>query len=121
MQDVAMYRMTNSMYELCSFPLALFEKSGISIPRKANKPDLSHAIRVEYKIGTDDEQRPIDGIRYVLDGGALIHRLLWKIGCTYEQLFNVYSNYICCKYNNATIVFDRCITGHTVKDVTNCK
>jgi hypothetical protein len=46
------------------------------------------------------------GTKFVLDGGALFHRVLWKKGETFEQIFIKYSSYLSINYPEATVVFD---------------
>ena len=57
-------------YELCSYPSALFETS--SLPLQDNQPALADDI---WKI-VNNEVHDLQGdVKYVLDGGALLHHL----------------------------------------------
>ena len=62
-------------YELCTFPLALSENNGHL--QEADKPQLANAI---WKcIGTCHITQPNCAHR-VLDGGSLLHKVVWKKG-----------------------------------------
>ncbi len=60
-------------YELCSYPPSLFEDK-VTL-RLANKAALGDAL---WKLMPPDQQSPAGDITYVLDGGALLHRIPWK-------------------------------------------
>ena len=58
-----------------------------------------------------------DNVRYVLDGVALLHRIPWSRGSTYESIIETYSKYVASNYQEAVVVFD----GYkelTTKDMT---
>ena len=45
----------------------------------------------------------------VLDGGALVHRIIWDIGAHFRDIIDMYKHYITSKYKDfslVTIVFD---------------
>ena len=67
------------------------------------------------------QQEPIDtnDVKHVLDGGALLHRLLWPGGQTYSDVFKMYADYVTQKYGNPLIVFDGYQQGSSTKDVTH--
>ena len=44
---------------------------------------------------------PID-IQYVLDGGALLHRIPWNKGSTFSEILKTYSDYVLNKYEVAS-------------------
>ena len=56
------------------FPSALFESS--SLPLQPNKPVLANAL---WKSSNESQQEPSEDVQYVLDGGALLHRLPWPL------------------------------------------
>ena len=58
--------------------------------------------RVQY------QQDSIDStdVKHVLDGGALLHRVLWRSGQTYIGVCNMYVDYVTQKYGKPLIVFD---------------
>ena len=51
------------------------------------------------------QAQPSHNFKYVLDGGALLHRITWQIGDTYEKISQDYSNYVTKKYGQAMVVF----------------
>jgi len=58
-------------YELCSYPAALFETTSF-VPRQADKPVLADALWNE--VNPEQISEPSQPL-YVLDGGALFHRI----------------------------------------------
>ena len=59
-----------------------------------------------------------DNVRYVLDGGALLHRIPWSRGASYESILETYSKYVATNYGKAVIVFDG-YKEFTTKDMTH--
>ena len=57
--------------EMCSYPPALFDS--LLLPHKANKPILADAIWTRTK--NEQPTEPTGNVHYVLDGGALLHRI----------------------------------------------
>jgi len=90
-------------YELCSYPPALFDTT--MMMQQANKPQLADAI---WSLVNQDEIPNFpDRVQYVLDGGALLHRIPWpSSSITYSQLCHMNRDYVNKKYSNAIIVFD---------------
>ena len=105
-------------HELCSYPAALFDSS--LLLREADKPALADAIwnLCERNVSADNLIIPCNDIRYVLDGGALLQRIPWSRGSTYQDIFNQYTEYVARKYGNAIVVFDGYESTNT-KDVTH--
>ena len=62
-------------YELSPFPPALFEARHVF--RKADKPQLAHAIR-DHASDAMLDCVP-ESTRHVLDGGSLLHRVPWQL------------------------------------------
>ena len=56
--------------------------------------------------------------RTILDGGALVHCLPWKIRSTFASILESYSDYVIKKYGKAVIVFDG-YCGASTKDMTH--
>ena len=102
-------------YELSPFPPALFETRNIL--RKADKPQLSQAIRdsssdaVLFSVPETD--------CYVLDGGSLLHRVPWEKGKSYGEIAETYANFTTRHYGQATVVFDGYGEGPSIKDNTH--
>ena len=59
-------------YELCSYPPSLFDSSLMQL--KPQKPALADAIWAKLP---SDATGPKGEVQYVLDGGALLHRIPW--------------------------------------------
>jgi len=72
-------------FEMCSYPPALFDSS--LFPCKANKPVLADAIWPRAK--NAQTSVPTGNIHYVLDGGALLHRIPWPQGLTYNKILSL--------------------------------
>ena len=78
-------------YELCSYPTALFDAP--LMLRQPQKPVLADALWA--KLTGDATSGPSGDVRYVLDGGALLHRIPWPRGSpTYKEVCILYCNYI---------------------------
>ena len=88
-------------YELCGYPAALFESKDVQ--KVADKSSLADAI---WAILPSDPPDPPGDVQYVLDGGALLHRIIWPRGETYENICALYAEYVHNKYGQPTIVFD---------------
>ena len=67
---------------LCSYPPALFDNR--LLLREPQKPVLANAI---WDLMNTSSLPEIQGrVQYVLDGGALIHRIPWIRGSTYKNM-----------------------------------
>ena len=53
-----------------------------------------------------DAVGPTGQSQYVLDGGALVHRIPWQRGKTYNDICRLYTNYVTIRNGHAIIVFD---------------
>jgi len=88
-------------HELCQYPPALFDSvNSIRLTTKSSLADAlwcSEAAKLPGPSGT---------VHYVLDGGALLHRVPWAKGATYDQICEQYSAYVTKKYRKATVAFD---------------
>ena len=98
-------------FELCSYPPALCECKNVMRP--ANTPALADAI---WSLMPDEIIEPIGQSQYVLDGGSLLHRILWQRGTTYSDICEQYTNYLTRKYGKAIIVFDGYENDMSTKD-----
>ena len=47
---------------------------------------------------------PTGEVQYVLNGGALLHCILWTRGSTWEQILEQYAKYVLQQYNKAVVV-----------------
>ena len=107
-------------YELSVFPPSLFEARNIF--RKADKPQLAHAI-VDFSTNVSSEANTDTVPITVLDGGSLLHRLTWKQETyMYGAIAQAYADFIIRHYGLATVVFDGYDGGPSIKDNTHlCK
>ena len=93
-------------FELCSCPTVPFH-SPVSL-RQPQKPALADAIWAKLPPDTTWY------VQYVLDGGALLHRIPWLRGtATYQDICNLSCKYFSKKYGEAIVVFDGCNTVST--------
>jgi hypothetical protein len=102
-------------YELCSYPPALFETKHVLL--KANKPSLGQAIWATVPQG--EQQSIPSNCQYVLDGGALLHRIPWQIGETFKSILDRYVSYVMRHYRKAVVIFDGYASGPSTKDGTH--
>ena len=106
-------------YELCPYPMSLFEAKDILRP--PDKPQLAEAIRNYVKTKSDNavtQTVPVTD-HYVLDGGSLLHRLKWTEGSTYSSIADDYASFTVKHYGKATVVFDGYEVGPSIKDGTH--
>ena len=59
-----------------------------------------------------------EGAQFVLDGGFLLHRIIWNRGSTFESIHNAYTNYVNCKHGKPVVLFDG-YQGSTITDMTH--
>ena len=87
--------------------------------RKANKPQLAQAID-DHCNNIPSSEATSDAIlkteRYVLDGGSLLCKLLWRRGDTYGKIAKAYADFKSKYYGAATAVFDGYGAGPSIKD-----
>ncbi|CAG2234842.1 unnamed protein product [Mytilus edulis] len=104
-------------YELCSVPSSLFDSNGL--PREAHKSVLSDSIWNLVKSETTEINT--EHVKYVSDGGSLIHRIPWVKGQNFSSICESYVQYVIKHYSDATIVFDGYPDIPTLKDVTHVR
>ena len=103
-------------YELCAYPPALFDTS--VLPELANKASLAKAI---WSLVRETQVTAVNNAQFVLDGGALLHRVPWCLGKLLSDICNSYVTYALHKYGNAVIVFDGYSDTATTKDATHIR
>ena len=80
-------------------------------------PSLAEALwKVVEKV---NGQELSSDVHYVLDGGALLQRVPWSKGETFEAICERYVEYVSRRYGKAMIVFDGYESGPGIKDVTH--
>lgn len=86
-------------YELSPYPLAIFDDVGM---RKTNKSILFKCFKPSVY------EMDISNATYIIDGGFLLHRVIWHQDDTFQCIFNKYIAYLK-KYfrSNVIVVFDR--------------
>ena len=83
-------------FELSPAPPALFMDSKM---RKANKASLIPLLTKDlYSIDH------IEAEATILDRGALLHRLRWRLPSIYGEIISQYVSYLCERYGRSTIV-----------------
>ena len=95
-------------YELTTIPTSLFKDNSL---RKTDKAQLAKSLKNGVEPSALSSQA-----KYVLDGGALIHRVKWMKKGTYRDVLKQYVSYVRAKYNNCCIVFDGYVQGPSIKD-----
>ena len=89
------------VYELCSYPSALFESTYVMwASNNATLADALWSAKVVPLPGHTGE------VQYVLDGGALLHRIPWTRRSAWEQILEQYAKYVLQQYNKGVVVFD---------------
>ena len=90
-------------YELCSIPAALFDN--YMRMRTGDKAELIHHL-VKLVPESVVSTLPTTGLRYVIDGGELLHKFAWPKNSTYAEICALYVGHVRSSYANATVVFD---------------
>ena len=86
-------------YELTPEPTSLFKDRFM---RKPNKALLGKALT---KTSSTTHSEMAEATNYVLDGGALLHKVSWKVPSTYADVVQQYCDYVERKYGqNITVV-----------------
>ena len=84
---------TTFTYELTTYPTALFET--VNLLLEPQKSSLADEI---WNMTKANSATLPEGAQVVLDGGSLLHRIVWNRGSTFESILNAYTNYVNCKY-----------------------
>ncbi|KAG1714706.1 Multidrug resistance-associated protein 1 [Nymphon striatum] len=98
-------------FELTTSPQSLFKNE---LMRKPNKASLRKVLLTEEIQCSANEVMEITG-KYVLDGGALLHRVHWVKGIKFNEVAKAYVNYIRRNYGSAFIVFDGYDSPESIK------
>ena len=106
-------------YEMASYPTSLFDAS--LLPRKASKPVLADAILALTKDAQPTTLPTSGNVHFVLDGGALLHCVVWRRRLTYDEICLLYIQYVQRRYPSSTIVFDGYSDGPSTKDCTHLR
>ena len=105
-------------------PETIFKHELTTIPKAlAETPELLHEAQkstLADTIWSAVNQNTVsipDDVRFLLDGDALLHRIPWSRGASYESIIETYSKYVATNYGKAVVVFDR-YKEFTTKDMT---
>ena len=83
-----------------------------TIPKAlAETPELLHEAQKSTLADTiwsavNQNAVSIPDVRFVLDGGALLHRIPWSQGASYESILETYSKYVATNFGKALVFFD---------------
>ena len=99
-------------HEPCSYPPALFQTTNVLL--SPNKAALADATLKQVP----DMPSPAKPVQYVLDGGALLHRILWPSGEKFDAICSLYVQYVWDKYRSPVIVLDGYQNGPSTEDNT---
>ena len=87
------------------------------LPWVANKAALADAIWEEVQQGQPESVPP--DCHYIIDRVALLQRLPWQRGQSFDQLCDMYVHYVSRKYGRPSVVFDGYASGSSTKDITH--
>lgn len=93
-------------FELSTESTSLFENF---MMRKTQKSSLFQIFEKHLvKFLNDNENIALQGrLFYFIDGGFLLHKVVWQPNSTYEQIYDQYAKYISAHYGRAChIIFD---------------
>ena len=86
-------------YELAACPPALFDDCSL---RKGNKSSI---VTVLDGLAPSGSHPPSEAV-YTIDGGHLLHRVVWQQRPTYGHICEQYKQYTTKRYGHARVVFD---------------
>ena len=87
-------------YEFATYPPSIFYQG---VMRKNNKSDLANILK---KL-TEPTSIPPEGACYVVDGGYLLHTVVWPQDGTYKDVCHSYIQYVTSHFGtSATVIFD---------------
>ena len=98
-------------HELCTYPSALFKDGTTMWP--ADKATLASAL---WSPEIESNNAPTDPPLYVLDGGALLHTIPWTRGTSWNDILDMYVQYVGRRYGQAIVVFDGYSSVPSTKD-----
>ena len=87
-------------HKLCTFPPQLFATEELLLAA-----DTKSELAKSFPSIEDPASSNRDDIKYVIDGGMLIHRITWKVGSSFTDICASYVSFLS-KYLQCTVVFD---------------
>ena len=106
-------------FELSSLPASLFEPSGFL--REAHKAELATSISAMVNGCQEHGGSTEDARHIVLDGGSLLHKVSWRKGACFADIFSSYADFVQRLYGSPIIVFDGYKCGPTTKDIAHLR
>ena len=88
-------------HELTTIPKALAETP--ELLHEAQKSTLADTLETAANLNAASIP---DNVKHVLDGGALLHRIPWSQGASYESILETYSKYVATNFGKALVFFD---------------
>ncbi|CAH0746943.1 unnamed protein product [Bemisia tabaci] len=89
-------------YELANHPTALFDPTGF---KKCKKSALLDVLPKPTDVAIGDLSP--SSTHFVIDGGFLLHKVVWPRGSTYEEVFKRYFDYLQRTFHGSkTVIFD---------------
>lgn len=82
-------------YELANYPMSLFDENGM---RKETKSVFYDNFDTVKAPNTNEN------LSYVVDGGYILHRVIWKQNSTVKEIIKIYLEYLQKNYDKAVIV-----------------
>ena len=89
----------NFDFELTKYPMSLFKDNLM------RKPDKS-SLRKVFLPENSKHPAEVASSKYVLDGGALLHRVHWVKGMKFKEVGKAYVDYVRRNYGSTYIIFD---------------
>ena len=87
-------------HKLCTFPPRLFATEELLLAAET-KSELAKSIPSLEDPASSNR----DDMKYVIDGGMLMHRITWKVGSSFTDICASYVSFLS-KYPQCTVVFD---------------
>ena len=81
--------------------------------------NIANGRAAVWKSIKEEQWNPSGDVQYVLDGSALLHRVPWPRGSTYESVSHLCVRKVAQKHGAAAIVFDGYINYSITKDATH--
>ena len=90
-------------YEMTNESMSLFKNM---MMHKPDKPSLRKALVTNEESNKVDLTLRQNNHSYVMNGGALLHRVYWIKGSNFKKIAKIYVQYIRKHYGKCYIVFD---------------
>ena len=85
---------------------------------QANKASLADSL---WSTTIDVSPKPSQQVQYVLDEGALLHKIPWTKGSSWDDILRLYTKYVVHRYKNALLIFDGYNGLPSTKDSTHSR